>query len=77
MRCLPCTLQTSTGKTKVIPNAREKTGRPKGEVTADRYETEVEVKVKKVKHLYYVYECTVCGQKVIYRTPPEKRTKRR
>ena len=114
------TSQTPIGKTKVIPNAREKTGRPKGGVTGhvktemavpkeneitdteehlldendvcpnckgedfkytgetvDRYETEVEVKVKKVKHLYYVYECTVCGQKVICRTPPEKRTKSR
>ncbi|MCQ2053580.1 MAG: transposase, partial [archaeon] len=45
--------------------------------TVDRYETEVEVKVKKVKHVFYVYVCNVCGQKVICRTPPEKRTKSR
>jgi transcription elongation factor Elf1 len=45
--------------------------------TVDRYETEVEVTVKKVKHVYYVYLCKVCGQRVICRTPPEKRTKSR
>ena len=45
--------------------------------TEDRYETEVEVKVKKVKHKFYVYRCTECGQIVICRTQPEKRTKSR
>lgn len=114
------TAQTPIGKTKVIPNGRENTGRAKGGVTGhvkaemavpeedeitdiadhlldendvcpdcknddfeftgeteDRYETEVEVKVKKVKHKFYVYRCTECGQIVICRTPPEKRTKSR
>ena len=114
------TSQTPIGKTKVIPNGRENTGRAKGGVighvktemtapeedeitdteehlldendvcpkcknedfeftgeTVDRYETEVEIKVKKVKHLFYVYVCRMCGQKVICRTPPEKRTKSR
>lgn len=43
--------------------------------TVDRYETEVEVTVKKVKHVYYVYLCKVCGQRVICRTPRKKNKK--
>ena len=112
------TSKTPIGKSKVIPNGREKTGNPPGgqtghkksemkppleeEITdttehflteddccpdckkddfeytgrtVKRYESEVEVKVKKIEHLYYVYQCKNCGTEVISRTSPEKRTK--
>ena len=75
-------------KTKVVPNSRRSPGKPKGGQNSHvksslqspdesdvKYEYDVRIKVVKVRHEFFYYECNDCG--IVFRSqiPPNLKEK--
>ena len=82
------TSQTPINKDKVIPNSRRSTGKPKGGQTGHpkaslkepdeseiKYEYDIQIKIVKVKHEFYYYECNNCGTVFRSQIPPNLKEK--